>query len=69
MPSLKIFGKPMPMFYLYVLLVMSPSPLPCIDANRHEFLGGLSHHHVVKMTNTKNGKAKMHAKLLYQMDR
>jgi hypothetical protein len=27
-----------------------------------------NHHHVVEMTNTKNRRAKMHAKLLCQMD-
>ncbi len=48
---------------------MFSSLLPCIDANGHEYLGGLFHHLVGEMTNTKNGRAKMHAKLLCQMDR
>jgi hypothetical protein len=64
MPSLKIFGKPMHVFKLYVLLVMSLRPLPCTNANGHESLSGVSHHLMVKKTNTKNGRAKMHAKLL-----
>jgi hypothetical protein len=34
-----------------------------------EYLDGLFHHPVVKNTNTKNGRTKMHAKLLCQMDR
>jgi len=65
--SLKIFGKPMHVFYSYVL-VMSLNPLPCIDANKHKSFGDLSHHPVMKKTNTKNGRAKMHVKLLCQMD-
>jgi len=48
---------------------MSPSPLPCIDANGDASLSGLSHHPVVEMTSTKNEKAKMYVKLLCQMDR
>jgi hypothetical protein len=48
----------------YGLLVMSPNFLPCIDVNGCEYLRGLSHHLMAKMTNTKNGRAKMHAKLL-----
>jgi hypothetical protein len=44
--------------------VMSPGSLPCTDANGREYFGGLSHCHVVEMTNTKNRRAKMHAKLL-----
>ncbi len=68
MSFLKIFGKPMHVFYSYVLLIMSPSPLPCIDANKHKSFGDLSHHPMAKKTNTKNGRAKMHVKLLCQMD-
>jgi hypothetical protein len=34
---------------------------------KYAFLGGLYHHFVAKTTNTKNGRAKMHAKLLSQM--
>jgi hypothetical protein len=68
-PSLKIFEKSMHVLYLYVSFVMSPNPIPCINANMHEFLSGLSHHLVPKKTNPKNGRAKMHAKLLCQMDR
>jgi hypothetical protein len=48
----------------YVPFVISPNSLPCINANGCEYLGGLSQHPMVKMTNTKNGRAKMHAKLL-----
>jgi hypothetical protein len=48
--------------------VMSPNYLPSINANKREYLGGLSHHPMVEMTNTKNGRTKMHAKLLCQMD-
>jgi len=48
----------------YAPIVVSPNSLPCIDANGCEYLCGLSHHPMVEMTNTKNGKAKMHAKLL-----
>jgi hypothetical protein len=47
---------------------MSPSPLPCTNANGHEFLGGFSHHPMVKKKNTKSGRTEMHAKLLCQMD-
>ncbi len=65
MPFLKNFGKPMHVFYCMFIFVMSPNPLPCTDTNRHKFLDGLSHHLVAKKTNTKNGKAKMRAKLLY----
>ncbi len=52
----------------YAPLVMCPNSLPCIDVNGCEYLGGLSHHPMVEMTNTKNGKTNMHAKLLCQMD-
>jgi hypothetical protein len=56
----------------YVLIICFScnvsSPLPCIDANKHESLNGLSHHLVVKKTNTRNGRTKMHAKLSCQMD-
>ncbi len=52
----------------YAPLVMCPNSLPCIDVNGCEYLGGLSHHPMVEMTNTKNGRTKMHAKLLCQMD-
>ncbi len=69
MPSLKSFGKPTPMFYLCVPLLMFPNPLPCMNANGCEFFSSLSHHPVAKMTNTKNGRPKMHAKLLCQMNR
>jgi len=44
------------------------NPLPCTHANGHESLGGFSHHPMAEKTNTKNGRAKMHAKLLCQMD-
>jgi len=47
---------------------MFPSPLPCINANGCASFGGLFHHPVVEMTSTKNGRAKMHAKLLCWMD-
>jgi len=47
---------------------MSPNPLTYTDANGRNSLGGLSHHLVAKMTNTKNGRAKLHTKLLCQMD-
>jgi hypothetical protein len=45
-------------------LVMFPNPLPCINTNGGTTLYGLFHHPMAKMTNTKNGIAKMHAKLL-----
>jgi hypothetical protein len=48
----------------YAPLVMSPNSLPRIDANGCEYHGGLSCHPMVEMTNTKNGRSKMHAKLL-----
>jgi len=32
------------------------------------FLSDLSHHTMAEMTNTKNGRAKMHAKLLCRMN-
>jgi len=48
---------------------MSPNPLPCTNANGCVSRGGLSHHLVVEMTDTKNGRAKMHVKLLCWMDR
>jgi hypothetical protein len=48
---------------------MFPSPLPCIDTNRHASLGGLFHHLMAEMTSTKNGRAKMNVKLLCRMDR
>jgi hypothetical protein len=38
--------------------------LPCIDVIGCEYLGGLSHHPMVEMKNTKNRRAKMHANLL-----
>jgi hypothetical protein len=44
------------------------SPLPCIDVNMHEYFGGFSHYSMVEKTNTKNGRTKMHAKMLCQMD-
>jgi hypothetical protein len=47
---------------------MSLSFLPCTNANGCEYLNDLFHHLVVEMTNIKNGRAKMHAKLLRQMD-
>jgi hypothetical protein len=47
---------------------MSCSPLPCINTNEHISLGGLSHHPVVEMTSTKNGRAKMHVKLVCHVD-
>ncbi len=49
-------------------LIMSPNSSPCIDANGCEYLGGFSHHPMAKMTNTKNGRTKMHSKLLCQMN-
>ncbi len=52
----------------YVPLVMSPNSLPFIDVNGCEYLRALCHHPMAEMTNTKNGRAKMHAKLLCQMD-
>lgn len=69
MSFLKIFGKPMLVLYSYVLFVMSPSPLSCIHANRHESLNGLSQHLVIKKMNNRNERAKMHVKLLCWMDR
>ena len=60
-------GQPQPMDENgegYVPLIMFPNSLPYIDVNGCEYLGGLSHHPMVDMTNTKNGRAKMHAKLL-----
>ncbi len=63
---LKIFGSQRSCAFL----VMFPNPLPCIDANKRMFLGGLFHHlDMAEMINTKNGKVKIHAMLLYQMDR
>jgi len=62
MPFLMIFGKPMHVLKLNVPFVMSPSPLPW-----RKYLDGLFHHIVVKKTNTRNGRTKMHAKLLCQM--
>jgi hypothetical protein len=47
---------------------MSPNPLPCTDTNKRTSICGLSHHPMVEMTNTKNGRIKMHAKLLCWMD-
>jgi len=47
---------------------MSPSSLLCINANERVSLGDLSHHPMVEMTNTKNGRAKMHVKILCWMD-
>jgi hypothetical protein len=47
---------------------MSPNPLPCTNANDSEFFGGFSQHPMMEMTNTKNGRTKMHVKLLCQMD-
>jgi hypothetical protein len=52
----------------YAPLIMSSNSLPCIDVNGCEYLGGLTHHPMAEMTNTKNGRAKMHAKLLCWMD-
>ncbi len=43
---------------------MSPSPLSCTDAKKHEYLSVLFHHLVAEKTNTGNGRAKMHVKLL-----
>jgi hypothetical protein len=37
---------------------MSPNSLPRIGANGCEHLGGLSHHPMAEMTNTKNEKNK-----------
>ncbi len=48
----------------YAPLVMFPDSLPCIDVNGCEYLGGLFHRPMAKMTNTMNGRTKMHAKLL-----
>jgi hypothetical protein len=53
---------------MYAPFVMFPSYLSCINTNNSEYIGGLSHHPMVEMTNTKNGRTKMHAKLLCQMD-
>jgi hypothetical protein len=47
---------------------MSPIPLPSTNANMCAYFGGLFHHSMAEMTNTKNGKAKMHAMLLNKMD-
>ncbi len=44
------------------------NPLPCTDANGCAYLGGFFHHLVAKMTSIKNGRAKMHVKLLCRMD-
>jgi hypothetical protein len=35
----------------YAPLIMSPNSLPCINTNECEYLGGLSHHPMVEMTN------------------
>jgi hypothetical protein len=35
----------------YAPLIMSPNSLPCINTNGCEYLGGLSHHPMVEMTN------------------
>jgi hypothetical protein len=48
----------------YAPLVMFPNFLPYIDVNGCEYLGGLFHHPMAEMTNIKNGRTKMHAKLL-----
>jgi hypothetical protein len=48
----------------YAPFVMSLNSLPCIDVNGCEYLGSLSHHPMAETTNTKNGRTKMHAKLL-----
>jgi hypothetical protein len=48
--------------------IRSPSRHPCIDANKHESLGGLSHHPMEERTNTKRGITKKYAKLQYQKD-
>jgi len=48
----------------YAPFVMSPNSLPCIDVNGCDYLDGLSYHPMAKTTNTNNGRAKMHAKLL-----
>ncbi len=48
----------------YVPFIMSPNSLTCIDPNGCEYLGGLCHHPMAEMTNTKNGRTKMHANLL-----
>jgi hypothetical protein len=46
---------------------MSPNPYH-VPTQTGVSLSGLSHHLVVEMTCTKNGRTKMHAKLLCQMD-
>jgi len=48
---------------------MFPSPLPCIDINVHKTVDGLFHHLVAEMTNTRNGRTKMHAKPLCRTNR
>jgi hypothetical protein len=47
-----------------LLLECFPIPRHVSMQNGCEYLGGFSHHPMVEMTNTKNGRAKMHAKLL-----
>jgi hypothetical protein len=47
---------------------MFSNPLPCTDTNGCKPFGGLFHHPMVEMTNTMNGRAKMHAKQLCKMD-
>jgi len=42
---------------------MFPNSLPYIDVNMCEYLGGLSHHPMAKMTNTKNGRVKVHGNM------
>ncbi len=50
---------------------MSPDPLPCTNTNMCEFFDGLFHHPVMKKKTPGmgNGRTKIHAKLLCQIDR
>jgi hypothetical protein len=47
---------------------MSPNLLLCIDGGGCESFGDLSCHLMEQNTNTKKGRAKMHAELQCQMD-
>jgi hypothetical protein len=49
-------------------IVMFPNHHPCITASKHKYLGGLFHHPMEEMINTKKGIKKKHAKLQYWKD-
>jgi hypothetical protein len=64
----KIFWRLEPKLQSCVFPAMSPNLLLCIDGGGRESFGDFSCHLMEQNTNTKKGRAKMHAKLQCQMN-